>query len=51
MTRRCNFRYVDRDKNEENKGGTIEISNHCRRLFTRNAVFDSRAGTDEGSGD
>ena len=42
---------LDHDKNEEHEGGYVETFNHRGRLFSRNSVFDSRAGTDEGSGD
>jgi hypothetical protein len=38
-------------QNQERQGGTIETFNRDSRLFSRNAHFDSCAGTDEGSGD
>ena len=37
-------------QHEEYEGGTIETFNRGK-LFSRNAHFDSRAGTDEGSGE
>jgi hypothetical protein len=38
-------------QNQEHQGGTVENFNRDSRLFSRNAHFDSCAGTDEGSGD
>ncbi|MGY2907762.1 hypothetical protein ACVWVY_006783 [Bradyrhizobium sp. URHC0002] len=42
---------LDHDKNEDHEGGYVETFNRDSKLFSRNAHFDSRAGTDEGSGD
>ena len=42
---------LDHDKNEDHEGGYVETFNRDSKLFSRNANFDSRAGTDEGSGD
>jgi hypothetical protein len=42
---------LGRKQHEEYEGGTVETFNRDSRLFSRNSSFDSRAGTDEGSGD
>src|SRR5215208_4747889 len=38
-------------QNQEHQGGTVENFNRCGRLVSRHSPFDSRTGTDEGSGD
>jgi hypothetical protein len=38
-------------QHEKYEGGIVEIFNRCSRLVSRHSHFDSRTGTDEGSGD